>query len=641
MSLDLVNLDFIKHQIASTEKAPATTYRYLPKRLVDLRTNAQAEPRLIDGRQLEEDLGGVRYATLSYCWGSAEESKSQLRLTAETQRILYHSIPSALMTPVLRDAITVCRLLELRYLWIDSLCIQQEGDNADWEEQSQEMSHIFGNSWLTICALASNSCLEGFLDHVDRHSPTIQIQYVPEKSEQPQGSFFLRLFTLNGEPGFQDDHFIAARAPLVRDIKYSKWNSRGWVFQERILSPRLLYFGSRMVHFQHGSHVTSEDGSSIDGNFPSMLNATRYCSTNLIHQLEMIQKDGPFITDLWYSLVSEFSPSNFTDRRDIFPAIAGVARRVHEFTKHRYLAGLWEEDFYCGLLWSPDLRSEHSMPRIPPASLRQVLRIIKRSTHSIAPSWSWASRRSSLIFLITDQFNTTCRVRRHLRAEFTILESRVIVNGINPYGRIDNASISLFGSTLRLSPDSLSPIVQRMNPRLQLCELFPNLCVFVRPDWAPKAARASGIKKHMRTHFQLLLIASCCSDRRISSHKQAALSPSLGACAEPAPEPAHHPRPSIWSNIIKTPEIMKRKRQEAMKPEYRTSFYEDSHPGFDAAVDCDLCSDHALRRDIWGLLIYPAGPADTFYRVGTFFSRAQHGGSTIFEGTKPRRIDLI
>ena len=80
---------------------------------------------------------------------------------------------------------------------------------------------------------------------------------------------------------------------------------------------------------------------------------------------------------------------------------------------------------------------------------------------------------------------------------------------------------------------------------------------------------------------------------------------------------------------------------ENMKPEYRTSFYEDGHAGFDAAVHCDLCSDHTLRRDVWGLLIYPAGPADTFYRVGTFMSRAQHGGSVLFEGAERRRIHLV
>lgn len=618
--------------------------RYKPKRLLDIGLDAQSELKLVDGEQARLDLDGLRYAALSYCWGPEEESRKQLKLTTGVQRMFYGRISVTLIPPVLRDAITVCRLLGIRYLWIDALCIQQDGDSKDWEEQSQEMSHIFGNAWLTICALASNSCLEGFLDHIDRHSHTIEIGYLSDKSRKVQGSFSLSLLTLNGEPGFEHSGWVARSTPLARDINCSRWNTRGWVFQERILSPRLLYFGSRMVHFQHGDHVVSEDGSSIDNDFfESRSLPGSYCATNLVHQLEVIQNQGPFITDLWYRLVALMSSSDFTDRRDIFPSIAGAARRVHEFTNLRYLAGLWEQDLCCGLLWRPDRVSHATESQRPPASLRQLLQILKKSTSLIAPSWSWASRRSILCFIITNKTNTTCRVRRHLRPEFTILQSRVLVNGVNPYGRIESASISLLASTTSIT--LYSPVLVEGMGHKEVLELFPNLFVFLRPDWEPnlmgrRPRRASGIKKHMRDHFHLLLIASCCSYRRICRDGLAAHSPPRGDGAVPAPQPAADPDAGVLS-VHKRLGLVDEKTAEAMKPHYRTSFYEDSHPGFDAAVHCDRCSDHTLRRDIWGLLIYPAGPADTYYRVGTFFSRAGHGGSAIFDGVESRRIDLV
>lgn len=541
------------------------------------------------------------------------------------------------MTPVLRDAIRVCRVLGLRYLWIDSLCIQQDGDGTDWEEQSQEMSHIFGNSWLTICAPASKSCLEGFLDHIDRHSRTIQIEYVAKDSRQVQGSFFLRLYTENGKAGEHRNDVLERLPPLIRDLEYSKWNKRGWVFQERVLSPRLLYFGDRMIHFQHGDHVTSEDGSSMDGDFfdPTFFSDI-YCSTDLVQQLKVIQNQGPFITDFWYRMITVISPSNFTHRRDIFPAVAGIARRVHEFTKHRYLAGLWEEDLCCGLLWTPTTLGDGEVEHpLFPASLGQLLQAIRESTKSFAPSWSWASRRTGLKFLVTEQAVTACRVRRHLQGEFQILQSRVLIDGVNPYGRVGSAWISLSGSTINLNASSLASMRKDHRHQSSLCEPFPGLFALVQTDWESiYRDRGTGIKKHMRAHLQLLLVASCCSDLSEGS----AL---WNERVESEDEPPHHPQAGVWPDKDATPNETRLKLLEAMEKYYGESFYQDSHSGFDAVEHCGLCADHSLRRDIWGLLIYPAGPADTFYRVGTFLSRAACGGSAIFEGVKPRRIYLV
>ncbi|KAI7775441.1 HET-domain-containing protein [Diaporthe eres] len=254
--------------------------------------------------------------------------------------------------------------------------------------------------------------------------------------------------------GLRDDR-AGKLAPLVRDLEYSKWNKRGWVFQERILSPRLLYFGARMIHFQHG--------------------------------LEEIQSQGPFITDLRYGLITVTSPSHFTDRRDTFPAIAGVARRVCEFNKHRYVA-----------------------------------------------------------------------VRRHLRAEFKILQSRVLVDGVNPYGRIRSASISPSGSTIRMAPGLLASM-HSDHFDLQLCELFPDLFAFIERDWTPiVSSRATGVKRQKRAHFQLLLLASCCS--------------------EPEAEPLHRSRARVLSGKDVTPEEKEKMIVEAMKSQYRRSFYEDSPP---------------------------------------------------------------
>lgn len=542
-----------------------------------------------------------------------------------------------MITPVLRDAITVCQTLRVRYLWIDCLCIQQDEDSTDWEEQSQEMGHIYGNSWLTICTPASSCCLEGFLAHIDRRARAIQIDYVSEESWHAQGALSLRLLTHNGSFESPKLDGLVKMSPIIRDLECSRWSTRGWVFQERVLSPRLLYFGARMIHFQHGNLVVSEDGSSMHWDFFGLSSFMSDCfSTNLLRQLETIQRQGPFITDFWYRLVSIISRLHFTDPRDIFPAVAGVVRKMRGFTKYRYLAGLWEEDLCCGLLWTPYLQVfKGPQSERAPICLRHLLRRIQRSENWIAPSWSWARTWSRLRFMITNQSSMTCRVRRHLRAEFNTLESRVVVDGVNAYGRINSASISLRGSAIKLSKGTLAP---KLLSHSQVCKLSSGFYIFIWHDWRPLPPfKSTGIKRKLQARLQLLLIASCCSDCKGSGHPPAVHNPLYDDCAATEPEPAACPGANEWSRVKKKLPS----RDEVRKSRCSESFYGDSHPGFDAAVHCDLCSDHTLRRDIWGLLIYPAGPRDTFCRVGTFLSRAEHGGSAIFEGVEPRRIELV
>jgi hypothetical protein len=59
-----------------------------------------------------------------------------------------------------QNAITVTRMLGIRYLWIDSLCIIQD-DVKDWEEQSAITGGIYSQSYLIIAASASKDSSGG------------------------------------------------------------------------------------------------------------------------------------------------------------------------------------------------------------------------------------------------------------------------------------------------------------------------------------------------------------------------------------------------------------------------------------------------------------------------------------------------
>ena len=135
---------------------------FCPDRLLDVSRNPA---RLI----LKSDIAGSRagesissappYSALSYCWGSEIEAKYQLKTTTTTLPARLSGIDFDEMPPVLQDAVSLTRRLSIPYLWIDALCILQDpGDTRDWERQSSVMHKIYGNSLITLAAIASSSC---------------------------------------------------------------------------------------------------------------------------------------------------------------------------------------------------------------------------------------------------------------------------------------------------------------------------------------------------------------------------------------------------------------------------------------------------------------------------------------------------
>jgi hypothetical protein len=91
----------------------------------------------------------AQYAALGYCWGSTK----QLTTTQESlQSFTEEGIEATKLPKTLQDAIHVCRNLELRYLWIDSLCIIQDSPVDEAIEISM-MPQIYKRS--SCCAFRS------------------------------------------------------------------------------------------------------------------------------------------------------------------------------------------------------------------------------------------------------------------------------------------------------------------------------------------------------------------------------------------------------------------------------------------------------------------------------------------------------
>jgi len=93
----------------------------------------------------------VRYAALSYTWGSQERYclKRQNIQALEQMNALQN--PELKLGPTIFDSIQVCERLCIPYLWIDSLCIVQDDAEAK-HDQIQNMDEIYANAYLTLVA---------------------------------------------------------------------------------------------------------------------------------------------------------------------------------------------------------------------------------------------------------------------------------------------------------------------------------------------------------------------------------------------------------------------------------------------------------------------------------------------------------
>ncbi|KAI0162163.1 hypothetical protein GGR57DRAFT_453282 [Xylariaceae sp. FL1272] len=87
--------------------------------------------------------------TLSHRWGPGYAMK----LTTNNYTQLCRGVNVEMLPPLYQDAIVVMDKLGVEYLWIDSLCIIQEGDEgADWQREVSRMERVYAGSFCNIAA---------------------------------------------------------------------------------------------------------------------------------------------------------------------------------------------------------------------------------------------------------------------------------------------------------------------------------------------------------------------------------------------------------------------------------------------------------------------------------------------------------
>lgn len=140
-----------------------------PTRLIDLGPTLNSTPKIVDR---EEIIANSPYATLSYCWGS-----SPPQTTSHSLQKLRQSIPEDKLPKTFRDAFDVARSLQIRYIWIDSLCIVQDS-LEDWRQESMTMGQVYQTAICNFAAIASSDGNGGMFRHrytASLRPPTVEL----------------------------------------------------------------------------------------------------------------------------------------------------------------------------------------------------------------------------------------------------------------------------------------------------------------------------------------------------------------------------------------------------------------------------------------------------------------------------------
>jgi Heterokaryon incompatibility protein (HET) len=170
-------------------------------------------------RQVVQSPPAEEYFALSYVWGNPKNSS----LDIEPRENL-HFLPPSGIPQVFEDVIHVVKNLGGRSLWVDRYCIDQQ--NLDEKhEQIQNMDQIYEGATLTLVAVAGTNADCGL----------------------PGVHGLSRIFHPRAVIG---DKVLVSTFPHISfPIRESAWTTRGWTYQEAILSRRCLFFTKQQVYF--------------------------------------------------------------------------------------------------------------------------------------------------------------------------------------------------------------------------------------------------------------------------------------------------------------------------------------------------------------------------------------------------------
>ncbi|KAF4457382.1 hypothetical protein F53441_712 [Fusarium austroafricanum] len=311
--------------------------RARPRRLLDLQAFQDLERiRLVE----VENNSNWEYCALSYSWGfSKPYVMTSSNITTFKKEIYVKDLPK-----LLQDS------------------VQIDGNHSsvasdDWVDQAGKMNDIFGNAVVTI---AASECFDGNSSLIVPRNPLSQLT--------------CRLNT-DTKLGYE---VVPSCTPhcLFHPFDMARYHldSRAWVFQERILSPRTAHITRNFVHLECRTELCcgAMDGPDACHHSGAVAKADYQVLFSMFGPNGLEESVRDAFLSFWHELVRKYSATNLSRKSDLLVALAGLAKQVQKKSQLTWSFGLWREYLLRDMLWyTRGGRGTHCRER--------------------APTWSWVS----------------------------------------------------------------------------------------------------------------------------------------------------------------------------------------------------------------------------------------------------------
>ena len=266
-------------------------------------------------------------------------------------------------------------LLEIKYVWIDSLCIIQDSI-GDWKAEASTMSNVYSHGILNLSATSPHSAIKGLI--ACRNSD-------------------LRPLWIEAQDMTGDlSPFLVCHTPYWKyAIDEAPVNRRGRVLQERVLSRRIVHFTANGLGWECNKHAEVDRATELSFNrgrhdfyddkhdsgrslmFNSQSTYTFNKSMFLEEAIETNYTPKYALWRAWRGVVNMYTYCDLTNDLDILIALSGLATSFQSLLNDVYIAGHWRQELECSLTWFANDAMEKR----------------RRASEYRAPSWSWASVR--------------------------------------------------------------------------------------------------------------------------------------------------------------------------------------------------------------------------------------------------------
>jgi hypothetical protein len=334
--------------------------RGLPTRLIDV-GDTNEELKICETHALCRE---TQYMTLSHCWGG----KVFTTLTPDNFQSYLSRIPYEGLTKTFKEAILITRRLGIK-----------QGDDLDWRHESARMGLVYSNSALNIAASAAP---DGSFGCFTARTP-----------DQVYGCKAAIWETHRPRQTTVDIWDISVEY-LASKFMENVLDTRGWIFQERFLAPRTLYFTPHQLYWECVSRKACET-------FPDSFQDG--ASTLPAIKIDYWNRPDVTVAQRWGTTACEYSGKTTTFPRDRLIAFSGIARLFATKFGTTYLAGLWKEDLIVQLAWLA----------LKPSNVE---------VRGSIPSWSWASVDTETISLFFVNCKEPSPVVSILEATTTVVD---------------------------------------------------------------------------------------------------------------------------------------------------------------------------------------------------------------------------